>query len=289
MFHNINWNKLLSGKFFEKINLASSKTLLILAFVTNILLFNSAVSGFTNIKGNVYQPHVSGVGINSNKLALQGVIVVKFKPGIVANIQELFKVPELEGRILKEANPTSMESALKFTQAKLNKASEVLNEVYLVHYSGTITPALMAQSIIKNSDVEYAEPHYIYRVSDVEFTPNDSLISQQYALSKIDAFQAWDITRGSASVPIGIVDTGVDWMHPDLYANIWHNPHWQTDTQYPDDSIGWDFGGHNLAGTPNNNPEEDAPFHGTHVAGIAAAVSNNGIGIAGIAQCKIMV
>ncbi len=226
--------------------------------------------------------------IDPNKLALPGVVVVKFKAGVAANIQELFKVPELEGRILKEANPTSMESVLQSAHARLDKASAMLSNIYLVRYTGTVTPALMAQSIIKNSDIEYAEPHYIYRVSDVEFTPNDSLLSQQYALSKIQAFQAWDITRGSASVPIGIVDTGVDWMHPDLYANIWHNPHWQTDTKYPADSIGWDFGGHDANGTQNNNPEEDVPYHGTHVAGIAAAVSNNRIGIAGSAQCAIM-
>jgi serine protease len=233
-----------------------------------------------------------GIGINSNKLALPGVVVVKLKPGVNASIQELFKVPELEGKILKEANPQSIRSLTAVTRIRLDKSSVLLGDIYLVDYSGTVTPAMMAQTLLKNSDVVYAEPHYIYRVA---LTPDDSLLSQQYALSKIQAFQAWNITQGSSSIPVGIVDTGVDWMHPDLYGNIWHNPHWQTDVSYPADSIGWDFGGAgsisngNYVATPDNNPEEDLPAHGTHVAGIVAAVSNNQIGIAGVAPaCKIM-
>ncbi|HQT92426.1 MAG TPA: S8 family serine peptidase, partial [Candidatus Kryptobacter bacterium] len=101
----------------------------------------------------------------------------------------------------------------------------------------------MAKSLSTNPNVQYAEPHYIYKVSDVNFTPNDSLIADQYSLPLIQAFNAWNITEGDSSVVVGIVDTGVNWMHPDLYENIWHNPNWQTDTNYPGDSIGWDFGG----------------------------------------------
>ncbi len=237
-----------------------------------------------------------GIGISSEKLALPGIVVVKLKPGVAASIQELLKVPELEGRILKEANPRAVQSLTQTTKIELDKPSEILNNIYLVNYSGTVTPAMVAQSLLKNADVIYAEPHYVYKVSDSSFTPNDPLISQQYALSLIQAFHAWGTSEGDATVVVGIVDTGVDWMHPDLYRNIWHNPHWQTDSNYPADSIGWDFGGAgstdaqaNYIPTPDNNPQEDGPHHGTHVAGIVAAVANNGIGIAGVApNCKIM-
>jgi subtilisin family serine protease len=218
-------------------------------------------------------------------LALPGVVVVKIKTGVTASIQELLNVPELEGRVLKEANLSSIRSVAGLAKVQLDKSSEALSNIYIVNYSGTTTPALVARSLLKNSNVVYAEPHYIYRVIDANFTPNDSLLSQQYALSNIHAFQAWDYSEGDTSVPIGIVDTGVDWMHP----------HWQSDTQYPADSIGWDFGGAGttidgvLTPTPDNNPQEDSPFHGTHVAGIAAAIANNEIGIAGVApKCKIM-
>ena len=254
-----------------------------LDFINAYAAAKSGVQGVTNRRG---------VGISPNKLALPGVVVIRLKSGIVPSVQELFNVPELEGKILKEANPQSVESLAGATRMKLDKSSEILGDIYLVNYSGTVTPAMMAQTLLKNPDVVYAEPHYIYRVN---FTPNDSLLSQQYALNQIQAFQAWDYTQGDSTVPVGIVDTGVDWMHPDLYGNIWHNPHWQTDTNYPADSIGWDFGGDggssngNYTPTPDNNPQEDFPAHGTHVAGIVAAISNNNIGIAGVApKCRIM-
>lgn len=232
--------------------------------------------------------------INPDKMSLPGVVIVKFKPGATASIQALFGVPPLQKKIVTEANPVSMRSLKQTMGIKPGKASEILNNIYIVHYQSTVTPALMAKSLMANPDVEYAVPHYIYKVDKIDFTPNDSLLSTQWALPKIQAFNAWNITEGDSSIVVGIVDTGVNWMHPDLYANIWHNPNWRTDYRYPGDSIGWDFGG--LNGTPDNNPEEDFPYnpndireHGTHVAGIVAAVANNKIGVAGVApKCKIM-
>ncbi len=255
---------------------------------TALLLASSANAfGWTGHPSGGAQIYRQGPTINPNKLALPGVIVVKFKSGVVGSVQKLMNLPELQGRIVREANVSSMSPVLGILHVRLDKSSEILNNIYLVHYSGSVTPAFLSQALDANPDIQYAEPHYMYKVSDVQYTPNDSLLSQQYALSKIDAFNAWNITLGDSSVIVGIVDTGVDWMHPDLFANIWQNPHWQTDTNYPDDSIGWDFGGIN--GTPDNNPMEDSPAHGTHVAGIVAAVANNRIGIAGVAPgCRIM-
>ena len=106
--------------------------------------------------------------------------------------------------------------------------------------------------------------------------------------------EAWNIFTGDTSVVIAIVDTGVDWDHPDLAANIWRNwdeiPGNGIDDDfngYVDDVRGWDFGG--LTGTPDNDPMEDRPDHGTHVAGDASAVTDNSIGIASIGfKSKIM-
>ncbi len=247
-----------------------------------------------NTGGPVLFKHSSS--IDPNKRALPGVVVVKFKRGVVPSMQELFKVPPLQKDIISEANPTSMKSLVHTMPFRLDKASESLAGIYIVHYGKTVAPALMAKSLETNQDVEYAEPHYIYKVDAVTQT-NDSLIAQQYALSKIRAFDAWDsYGMGSSSVVVGIVDTGVRWMHPDLNANIWHNPDVQADMgTFPYDSIGWDFGGRgdgNGNATPDNDPNEDfsSPHeHGTHVAGIVAAVANNGIGIAGVApKCRIM-
>jgi subtilisin family serine protease len=101
-----------------------------------------------------------------------------------------------------------------------------------------------------------------------EFIPNDPSWNLQWGPSCIDAPAAWDQQRGSQSVILAIIDTGVQLNHPDLAANI-------------DTNIDYDF--------VNNDAVADDDYgHGTHVAGIAAAVINNGIGVAGISQSKIM-
>jgi thermitase len=105
----------------------------------------------------------------------------------------------------------------------------------------------------------------------------------------IDAPEAWDIETGSPDVVIAIIDSGVDYTHPDLAANIWNNTDEipgngidDDDNGYIDDTRGWDF-------VNNDNDPKDEFYLGTVCAGIAGAVSNNGIGVAGICwNCKIM-
>lgn len=158
-------------------------------------------------------------------------------------------------------------------------------------YDSDIDPIIAAAKIMNLPYVEWAEPRFVY---ETDFTPNDPNFASQWNLSKINAAAGWDITQGSPSVIIGIVDTGVDHLHSDLNANIWVNPGEVPDNGvdddgngFIDDNIGWDFGG--LDGTPDNDPREDQPDHGTHVAGIAGAVTNNGNGIASIGfKSKIM-
>ncbi|RMD94062.1 MAG: hypothetical protein D6814_14900, partial [Calditrichaeota bacterium] len=138
--------------------------------------------------------------------------------------------------------------------------------------------------------VEYVEPNY--RVSIDQTTPDDPGFSRQWALNNlqqtggsidadIDAVEAWDL-QANTDIVIGIIDTGVDWQHEDLAANIWTNPgeipnNGIDDDQngYIDDVRGWDFFNH------DNDPMDDNG-HGTHVAGIIAAQGNNGIGVSGV-------
>ena len=145
--------------------------------------------------------------------------------------------------------------------------------------------------------IDHVEAVGIHRIS---FTPNDPMLSTQWALTTIDARQAWDITQGSVSIPLGIADTGVDWNHPDLNNNIWHNSGDPVDgadndgNGLIDDNYGWDWvngesgpPGEDLD-TPDNNPM-DYNGHGTHVSGIASAETNNGTGVAGLGfNCTIM-
>ncbi len=127
--------------------------------------------------------------------------------------------------------------------------------------------------------VEFAEPNFIYRVNVI---PNDDFLFYQWNLQKIQAFDTWELTTGSDNVVVAIVDTGVDYNHPDLQSNLWKNPDEVCDNGIDDDNNGYidDCYGWDAYKEIGNGYRGD---HGTHVAGIIAAVANNTIGVAGVA------
>jgi subtilisin family serine protease len=145
-------------------------------------------------------------------------------------------------------------------------------------------------------EIEYVEPNYLVTA---DIFPNDPEFSDLYALhntgqeggvsdADIDAVEAWDLETGN-SIIVAVIDTGVDYNHPDLAANIWVNgdeiPGNGVDDDhngYTDDYHGWDFC------NDDNDPWDDYS-HGTHCAGIIAAVGNNNVGVTGVNwHAKIM-
>lgn len=131
------------------------------------------------------------------------------------------------------------------------------------------TDALI-QALQRNPHVAYAEPNYI--VSIVK-TPNDPSYSQLWGLQKIQSAAAWDTTTGSNTVVVGVVDTGVDYTHGDLSANIWSN-------SGGINGCGANTHGYNAI-TDTCDPMDDNS-HGTHVSGTIGAAGNNGTGVAGV-------
>ncbi len=147
--------------------------------------------------------------------------------------------------------------------------------------------------------IEYAEPNFRYEMYE---TPNDTHYDELWAMDKIQMPQAWNITTGSSNIVVGVLDSGIDWTHPDLVDNIWQNlgedadgdgrvlefigGQWQFDpgdqngidndgNGYADDFIGWDFY------NDDNNPY-DEHSHGTHCSGTIAAKGNNNLGVTGM-------
>lgn len=127
--------------------------------------------------------------------------------------------------------------------------------------------------------VRFAQADY-----QVELTaaPNDPLYSREWGLRTIDAPTAWNTTTGAAGTIVAVIDTGVDYNHPDLRANIWSNSdeiagNGRDDdgNGYVDDIRGWDF-------YNNDNDPMDDNGHGTHVAGVIGAAGNNATGISGV-------
>lgn len=132
--------------------------------------------------------------------------------------------------------------------------------------AGAIGPAVRAESIASNFPVH------------AEFRPNDPYYIDQWGMQKIGAPNAWDVTLGRPSVVVAVVDTGVWWTHQDIQANMWVNPSDGT-------THGYDF----IDG--DTNPMDNDPsgvYHGTGVAGVIAAIIDNGQAVAGTAQVKVM-
>src|SRR5262249_54496669 len=145
------------------------------------------------------------------------------------------------------------------------------------------------------------EPNGTITAEDVSQYPNDPAFNQQWGLNNtgqvvesvagtpgddIEAPKAWGVSTGSANVVVAVVDTGIDYSHPDLATNIWTNPGENCfvchtngsdddNNGLVDDWHGWNFVAR------NNNPMDDNG-HGTHVAGIIGAVGDNGVGVAGV-------
>ncbi len=132
--------------------------------------------------------------------------------------------------------------------------------------------------------VLYAEPNYIARKTVV---PDDTRYTEQWALPLMQLPRAWEATTTGTDVIIAILDTGIDYGHPDLAANMWVNPGEVPDDGQDNDGNGYVDDIHGIlldGGRTSGDPMDDdtADSHGTHVAGIAAAVGNNNTGITGI-------
>ncbi len=188
---------------------------------------------------------------------------------------------------------------------------EALDRYWRVRFDGPRDPQAVARTLSVVPGVETAEAVPVCRVFS---TPNDPSLPSQWAFRSnsphsVNAESAWDLAVGDTTIALGVLDTGVDWQHPDLGGaapytggNIWTNlaeanglPGVDDDADgYVDDIRGYDFvdGVPVYPGedgsTPDNDPS-DFNGHGTHVAGIMAALTNNATGVAAVTwRCKLM-
>jgi thermitase len=236
-----------------------------LAFVGALLLALSAVPSGQSRAETIAQPE-------SRPDAVAGEFVVKFKANSPAS-EKAAAIQRLGGKLGVGVPQLGVElvtvSTLR-TNPDVGAAEDLLSA--------------LRQSPL----VEYAEPNYIYSIADepmsvnpqapirtfipmtvniTRFIPNDPSLGSQYAWERIGAYDGWNLSQGSANVVIAVVDTGIQLDHPDLAAKL---------------VPGYDY-------IDNDATPDDGHGHGTHVAGTAAAITNNAIGGAGTCpECRLM-
>jgi subtilisin family serine protease len=192
-----------------------------------------------------------------------------------------------------EANPR-LQSAIGRQYAI--QEMRVLNRAGVVHMrSASQSAARLIEQLKADPDVLYAEPNYIVNAMDNPAVnpPDDPDFPVQWGLQNngenggvtnadIDALAAWTITTGSSNVVVGVVDTGVDYTHPDLKANIWSAPAPYTITFAPGQIVSCPAGSHGFDAILDTCDPMDQENHGTHVSGTIGAVGNNDIGVTGV-------
>lgn len=215
-------------------------------------------------------------------------------------------IPSAPNRILikyKKQRNLSIQSSVKIRAENLYNLKEIhyfsFIDVYL--YKTGLDNRLETRSVIenlnKNVAVLFAEPDYMVKA---DIVPNDPQFANLWGLhntgqtggsvdADIDAPEAWDITTGSPNVVVAVLDTGIDYNHEDLSANMWTNPGEVPGNGIDDDGNGYIDDVFGINAIEETGDPLDDHGHGTHVSGTIAAVGNNGIGIVGVCwQAKIM-
>jgi thermitase len=246
---------------------------------------------------------ISGValakGVSTEVPFVPGEILVKVKPGLM-------------GKFLAKKS---------FLGIEVKKEMKLISGNYLLLESRASSVLATVNELQKLPEVEFSEPNFIYqtinnvptlesimtgtvRESFSSLAPNDPLYGKLWGLhntgsnepdrsggtsstpgvagSDVDAESAWNITRGSKKIVIAVIDTGIDYTHPDLKNNLWVNEKEIPGNGLDDDGNGYIDDVYGWNAQKDNGDPMDGNSHGTHCAGTIGAEHNNGIGVAGV-------
>lgn len=208
--------------------------------------------------------------------------------------------PAVPGEYVVKFKSNAAITAEKLSLAGVESMRSVSPKVGIstVRFNRLVKEEFALEQLRKLPQVEIAEPNYIY---EIVRTPNDPALGELWGLINdgklngrtgldVGAERAWDITTGSDQIVVAVIDTGIDYTHPDLQGNIWVNerelnglPGVDDDGNgYVDDIYGYDF-------VNNDGDPMDDHGHGTHCSGTIGARGNDGHGIVGVAwNVKLM-
>jgi subtilisin family serine protease len=264
--------------------------------------YDTKKNEFKLIAANIAKSHISApVTKSETKSTLGSQIIPENKvnpPNVVLENQgeERVKPGELIVRFKEDVSKDRMNRLHQFLGSKIIEQIDSLN-LHRVGLDPQLSIKTAMEMYLATDIVASAQGNGLRRSHGT--LPNDPEFILQWGLTAIKAPDAWEITRGSEEVVIAVIDTGVDYRHPDLQENIWVNPAEAgglagvDDDQNGkvDDLSGWDFAAATGADDEyGDNQPLDVAGHGTHVAGIIGGVTDNLIGIAGVCpRVKLMV
>lgn len=238
----------------------------------------------------------------STRLRMAGsVLLLSLLIGVTVNAQSNNSKTEMyNGReaaaneVLVKFRATSLGSIIQAETAEdVDQTSEVGSIGLLQFHSASKSVADLVADLSTRADVEYAEPNYILHA---DLLPNDPRFGDLWGLrntgqsilgvpgtpgADISAVLAWDISTGSRLSVATVVDTGIDYTHPDLAANVWSAPAAFTVT-IGGRAITCEAGSHGFNAITNVCDPLDDNNHGTHVSGTIGAVGNNSVGVVGV-------
>lgn len=255
---------------------------------------------------------LTAVIIFPNLVFAQEIYFIKFKDNVPATDVKQSLESRISTILQTDAPLISKQLSVVPFAKGLAERIPALNRIIVLKSGGASSIEQLIGSLKNDSDILYVQKGSEYKI---DFIPDDSLVNSQWALSKISAYEAWEITQGADTVVVSVIDTGIDYKHPDLVNKVFINGgETGTDNQgrdkksngvddddngFIDDYMGWDFT--DRTGFPfdttggdyldwDNDPMDENLFsHGTSVAGLIGAETNNGMGIAGVApKIKIL-
>jgi len=211
----------------------------------------------------------------------------------------------------KNASPEMRKQARSLVKAKISDLNnDEIDDNFTSLFSGRLAKfkisGMSAKEAIErlksHQAIEYVEPDYRVSIASI---PNDPRFEDLWGLNNegqtggtvdadIDAPEAWSISTGSRDIVVGVIDTGVDYSHPDLAANAWVNSGEIAGDGIDNDGNGYIDDVHGINAITDAGDPMDDEGHGTHVSGTIGASGNNGVGIVGvnhdvsIAGCKFL-
>ena len=221
-----------------------------------------------------------------------GELLIRLTPDAAADVERLHAAAPIAALHAKH-NVESLHPLFPYLARPSRNPN--LKRIYLLRFAPDVPLETLKAAYEQSPFVDAVEYNYLRPTLAEAVVPNDPKYSEQWSLPLMRLPQAWAIEKGDRGVVIAIIDSGIDYRHDDLAPKVWINSDEVPDNGldddgngYVDDIYGWDFtDAPNLQGEGDyiegDNEPIDEKGHGTHVAGIAGAMPDNGIGIAGVA------